>query len=127
MKKLSKILIILMVAIIAINSMSVVVNAGNTQTSSGPTAAIDDISADTSKAANASTDLKTVVGKFLGLVQIASAVLAVVLIAWFGFNYILQSPSKKPEYMNNFVPLIAGIILTFMAVSIAKLIFSILG
>lgn len=121
MKKLSKILVILMIAIMAISYMPIVVNAAG-----GPIDAISDIEADTDQATAASQDLKTMIGKFLGLVQIASAILAVVLIAWFGFNYILKSPSEKPKYMDNFIPLIAGIILTFMAISIAKLIFSIL-
>lgn len=70
------------------------------------------------------TGLQTIAGKVLGLIQIASAVAAVVLIAVFGFKFIMGSANEKADYQKSFIPLIVGVAVVFAASSIAKLLFS---
>ena len=65
--------------------------------------------------------------KVLGLIQVASAVLAVILIAVFGFKFILGSANEKADYQKSFIPLIVGIVVVFAATSIAKLLFGLMG
>lgn len=71
--------------------------------------------------------LQGMAGKVLGLIQAATAVLAVILIAVFGFKFVLGSAQEKADYQKSFIPLIVGVVVVFAAVSIAKLIFSITG
>lgn len=70
------------------------------------------------------TPLQEMAGKVLGLIQIASAVAAVILIAVFGFKFIMGSANEKADYQKSFVPLIVGVVVVFAATSIAKLLFS---
>ena len=69
--------------------------------------------------------LQTMAGKVIGAIQVVSVILAAVLIAVFGFKFILGSAQEKSDYMKSFIPLIIGVVVVFSAVSIAKLIFSI--
>lgn len=71
------------------------------------------------------SQLKAVVGRILGLMRIAAGLATVVLVAVFGFKFILGSPEGKADYMKSFVPLIVGCIVVFSALWIADLIFSI--
>lgn len=68
--------------------------------------------------------LQAMAGKVLGLIQIASAVAAVILIAVFGFKFIMGSANEKADYQKSFIPLIVGVVVVFAATSIAKLLFS---
>lgn len=71
--------------------------------------------------------LKNMANRVLGLIQAATAILAVILIAVFGFKFVLGSAQEKADYQKSFIPLIVGVVVVFAAVSIAKLIFSITG
>lgn len=81
---------------------------------------------------NASTDtgdisgLQTMASKVLGIIQTATAILAVILIAVFGFKFVLGSAQEKADYQKSFIPLIVGVVVVFAATSIAKMIFSII-
>lgn len=75
----------------------------------------------------AATDLTKIAGKVVGLIQIASAVAAVVLVAVFGFKFILGSANEKADYQKSFIPLIVGVVVVFAATSIAKLLFGIIA
>ena len=68
--------------------------------------------------------LQSMAGKILGLIQIASAVAAVILIAVFGFKFIMGSANEKADYQKSFIPLIVGVVVVFAASSIANLLFS---
>lgn len=68
--------------------------------------------------------LQTIANRILGLIQIASAVAAVVLIAVFGFKFIMGSANEKADYQKSFIPLIVGVVVVFATTSIAKLLFS---
>ena len=69
--------------------------------------------------------MEAMAGKVLGLIQVAAAILAVVLIAVFGFKFILGKKKKKADYQKSFIPLIVGLIVVFAATSIFKLLMGI--
>ena len=71
-------------------------------------------------------NLVTLAGKIIGLIQLASAVAAVVLVAVFGFKFIMGSANEKADYQKSFIPLIVGVVVVFSATTIAKLLFSLL-
>lgn len=70
------------------------------------------------------TDLTNMAGQILGLIQVAAAVATVVLVAVFGFKFIMGSANEKADYQKSFIPLIVGVVVVFAATSIAKLLFS---
>ena len=88
---------------------------------------IDGINKNTnfSSASEQASGLSTMAGKVIGLIQVASVVLAVILIAVFGFKFIMGSANEKADYQKSFIPLIVGLVVVFAATSIAKLIMSV--
>ena len=143
MLKVTKILAIILIAMMVIMACTPVVFAaggaqegdksGQQQDKSGqqdtgtkgPTAAdiAGQISANTSGAETAASGLTYIASRVLGLIQIASAIAAVVLVAVFGFKFIMASPEGKADYAKSFIPLIVGVVVVFSATSLAKLIF----
>ena len=69
--------------------------------------------------------LTNMASKVIALIQVASIILAVILIAVFGFKFIMGSANEKADYQKSFIPLIVGLVVVFAATSIAKLIMSI--
>ena len=72
-----------------------------------------------------SSNLTKMAWKVISLIQVASVILAVILIAVFGFKFIMGSANEKADYQKSFIPLIVGLVVVFAATSIAKLIMSI--
>lgn len=68
--------------------------------------------------------IETIAGRILGLIRAASGIAAVVLIAVFGFKFIMGSANEKADYQKSFIPLIVGVVVVFAATSIADLLFS---
>ena len=66
--------------------------------------------------------LQTVVGRLLGFLRIASGLVAILMIAITGFNYIVGTPDVKDEMKKKMLPIIIGLILVFGAVSVATFI-----
>ena len=66
--------------------------------------------------------LQKVVGRLLGFLRIASGLVAILMIAITGFNYIVGTPDVKDEMKKKMLPIIIGLILVFGAVSIATFI-----
>lgn len=64
--------------------------------------------------------LQGVIGKLLGFLQVASGLLAVIVIAFIGFNYIIATPQMKDELKSKGLPILVGLVLVFGATSIAK-------
>ena len=95
-----------------------------------PSDIVTDIGTEITNAGNTSTDaakdLTKLAGKVINLIQIASAVAAVVLVAVFGFKFILGRATEKVEYQKSFIPLIVGVVVVFAATSIAKLLFGLI-
>ena len=79
-----------------------------------------------SDAANDAKGITALAGKVIGLIQVASAIAAVILVAVFGFKFIMGSAEQKSDYQKSFIPLIVGVIVVFSATSIAKLLFGLL-
>ena len=71
--------------------------------------------------------IETIAGRILGLIQAVSGIAAVVLIAVFGFKFIMGSANEKADYQKSFIPLIVGVVVVFAATSIAKLLFGLMG
>ena len=74
-----------------------------------------------------SSGMKSIAGRVLGLLQIVSAILAVILIAYLGFNMVLGSANEKADVQKQFIPLIIGVTIVFAATSIANLLLGIMG
>lgn len=73
------------------------------------------------------SDLAGVIGIILGFLQIASAVTAVIMIAFLGFELITAMPNTREEIKKKMFPMIIGIMLVFGATSIATFIVRITG
>lgn len=71
--------------------------------------------------------MKNIAGRVLGLLQIVSAILAVILIAYLGFKMVLGSANEKADVQKQFIPLIIGVTIVFAATSIANLLLGIMG
>ncbi len=71
--------------------------------------------------------MKSIASRVLGLLQILSAILAVILIAYLGFKMLLGSANEKADVQKQFIPLIIGVVIVFAATSIAKLLLGIMG
>lgn len=115
--KTLKIVITLIMAIFTVASFGQVVLAADSAASiaGGITPNTEGIDA---------SSIQGMAGKVLGLIQIASAVFAVILIAVFGFKFIMGSANEKAEYQKSFIPLIVGVVVVFAATSIANLLFT---
>lgn len=74
-----------------------------------------------------SNGMKSIAGRVLGLLQIVSAILAVILIAYLGFKMVLGSSNEKADVQKQFIPLIIGVTIVFAATSIANLLLGIMG
>lgn len=116
--KAFKIVATILMAIVTVVSFSQVALASASTIADGINADLTNINA---------APLTNMAGKVLGLIQVASAVLAVILIAVFGFKFILGSANEKADYQKSFIPLIVGIVVVFAATSIAKLLFGLMG
>ena len=101
--------------------------ADNTSSGKNASGVIADINTNTSfsSASAQAGELSKIAGKVIGLIQVASVVLAVILIAVFGFKFIMGSANEKADYQKSFIPLIVGLVVVFAATSIAKVIMSI--
>ena len=74
-----------------------------------------------------SNGMKSIAGRVLGLLQIVSAILAVILIAYLGFKMVLGSANEKADVQKQFIPLIIGVTIVFAATSIANLLLGIMS
>ena len=74
-----------------------------------------------------SQGMKTIAGRVLGLLQIVSAILAVILVAYLGFKMVLGSANEKADVQKQFIPLIIGVTIVFAATSIANLLLGIMS
>ncbi len=69
-----------------------------------------------------SSGIRSTIQKLLGFLQVASGLVAVVVIAITGFNYIVAAPDVKKELKDKMLPMLIGLVLVFGAASIAKFI-----
>ena len=69
--------------------------------------------------------LQNMASRVISLIQVASIILAVILIAVFGFKFIMGSANEKADYQKSFIPLIVGLVVVFAATSIAQVIMTV--
>lgn len=123
MKKSLKIVAILLMTILMVATCAQFTYAANDSLSN----IVGEIDNKVSLEGAESEGLVNIAGRVLSLIQIASAVAAVVLVAVFGFKFIMGSAQEKADYQKSFIPLIVGVVVVFSATSIAKLLFSLIG
>lgn len=119
MKKSLKIFAVVLIAILVVFSVSTSSYADSAKD------VIGGINADTSGIN--SQGMKTIAGRVLGLLQIVSAILAVILVAYLGFKMVLGSTNEKADVQKQFIPLIIGVTIVFAATSIANLLLGIMS
>lgn len=119
MKKSLKIFAVVLIAILVVFSVSTSSYADSAKD------VIGGINADTSGIN--SQGMKTIAGRVLGLLQIVSAILAVILVAYLGFKMVLGSANEKADVQKQFIPLIIGVTIVFAATSIANLLLGIMS
>lgn len=120
MKILSKILMILMIAIciFAILPQNMVC-AEDAVDASGALSAIN-TSITTNGKVEGTSGLSELAARVVVFLQVASGIAAVIMIAVTGFRYIIETPEVKGELKKNMFPIIVGMILVFFALSIAN-------
>lgn len=119
MKKSLKIFAVVLIAMLVVFSVSTSSYADSAKD------VIGGIKADTSGIN--SQGMKTIAGRVLGLLQIVSAILAVILVAYLGFKMVLGSANEKADVQKQFIPLIIGVTIVFAATSIANLLLGIMS
>lgn len=119
MKKSLKIFAVVLIAILVVFSVSTSSYADSAKD------VIGGINADTSGIN--SQGMKAIAGRVLGLLQIVSAILAVILVAYLGFKMVLGSANEKADVQKQFIPLIIGVTIVFAATSIANLLLGIMS
>ena len=119
MKKSLKIFAVVLIAMLVVFSVSTSSYADSAKD------VIGGINADTSGIN--SQGMKTIAGRVLGLLQIVSAILAVILLAYLGFKMVLGSANEKADVQKQFIPLIIGVTIVFAATSIANLLLGIMS
>jgi type IV secretory pathway VirB2 component (pilin) len=125
MKTMYKVFAILMIAVSMFVIMPNNTSFAADTAGKGAQGAIDNISVSEPTAATAG--LAGTIGKLLGFLQVASGLVAVLMIAIVGFNYIVSTPEVKDEMKKKLLPIIIGIVLVFGATSIAKFLIGVAG
>ena len=95
MKKSLKIFAVVLIAMLVVFSVSTSSYADSAKD------VIGGINADTSGIN--SQGMKTIAGRVLGLLQIVSAILAVILVAYLGFKMVLGSANEKADVQKQFI------------------------
>lgn len=119
MKKSLKIFAVVLIAMLVVFSVSTSSYADSAKD------VIGGINANTSGIN--SQGMKNIAGRVLGLLQIVSAILAVILVAYLGFKMVLGSANEKADVQKQFIPLIIGVTIVFAATSIANLLLGIMS
>ena len=123
MNKTLKIAMIIAMMIAVIFSFSGIIFAANADATDA-TGVIGGIQPGVDKAGDYS-GLQNMATRVISLIQVASIILAVILIAVFGFKFIMGSANEKADYQKSFIPLIVGLVVVFATTSIAKLIMTV--
>ncbi len=115
-KKTMKILAFVVTLFMVIAMMSSVVNAasGVNLTPSQITANID---------SNSQTQITSVGGKIVGIIQVIGIVIAVVVIMVVGIKYMMGSVEEKAEYKKTMMPYIIGAVLIFAGSTLANVVY----
>ena len=118
MKKTTKILSTILMAVMMLSIVSTNVLAAGGGTPLTPGGVMNNADYNMSD-----TTLVQKAGKVIGMIRNISVIAAVIIIMVLGVKYMLGSVEEKAEYKKSFMPLIIGIILVVAAASIAAFIF----
>ncbi len=121
MKKLQKISMILVIAIIAMLVLGVVFQS--TSFAADPISIMNEVNGNAN--VGETKGITDVASRILTFLQIISGVFAIIMIAVVGFRYIIETPDVKKELKGQMLPIIVGILLVFFATSIAKFLINI--
>lgn len=72
---------------------------------------------------SSTTELQSIGGKLLGVLQAVGVILAVIILTVIGIKYMMGSAEEKAEYKKTMMPYIIGAIIVFAAPTIANLIY----
>ena len=120
MKKLSKLLSIIVLALMLLTITSNIVLAKNE--TKAATTGIDPSNVQPSYAD--SSKVTAIGGKIVGFIQLIGSVAAVAVLAILGIKYMMGSTEEKAEYKKTLMPYLIGAILIFGAVNIASAVYS---
>lgn len=109
MKKVSKIISILMIAMMMISIVTPVFAS---------TEILNNLSPDT----NETGTISKLGNQALGIAQIVCTVLAVIVLMFVGIKYMMGSAAEKAEYKKTLIPYLVGAVLLFAASGILRLI-----
>ena len=142
MKTVSRVLLILMVAVCIFSIMPQNISMGANEReadshgattdsriggASSAQAALAGLESKTSNADVNTEGMQKIIANLLKFLQIASGLVAVLMIAIVGFNYIIGTPDVKNEMKTKMLPIIIGLILVFGAASIGRFILGAVG
>lgn len=113
MKTIQKILLVLLIAMTVFAVMPQNVFASQVEN------AIKEVNPDDVNV-QGTGDFADVVSNILAFLQVASGLVAVIMIAYTGFRYIVETPEMKEKLKKDMIPIVVGILLVFFAVSIAN-------
>lgn len=127
--KIITILLMTMVVVLSTNTQMVFATGGESGTkkegASSATSVLEDIKTNIESEEVKGTDgLTKMAGSVIALIRVASAVAAVILVAVFGFKFIMGSANEKADYQKSFIPLIVGIVVVFSSTYIAEVLFT---
>ena len=66
--------------------------------------------------------IKTVISTILGMIRLLTGLLSIVVIAYTGFEMVVETPEGKKKVKEKMVPIVVGVVLVFMASTIASFI-----
>ena len=72
------------------------------------------------------SEIQTLGGKILGIVQTVGVVLSVLILSVLGIKYMMGSAEEKAEYKKTFIPYIVGAVLVFLAPTIANMVYQLI-
>lgn len=117
--KLSKILSIVMVAVMLVATLSNVAFAENTT--------IGGVTVNPDLTTNAGNKVGTMGNQFLNIIRTVGTIAAVITLIILGIKYMMGSAEEKAEYKKTLTPYIIGAILVLAAVNIVNWIFNAAG
>lgn len=115
-KKTMKILAFVVTLFMVIAMMSSVVNAASVVNLT-PNQIKPDIDP------NSQTQITSVGGKIVGIIQVVGIVIAVVVIMVVGIKYMMGSVEEKAEYKKTMMPYIIGAVLIFAGSTLANVVY----
>ena len=66
-----------------------------------------------------------IIAKLLGLLRLLTGLLSIIVIAYTGFELVTETPEAKKKIKEKMIPIVTGVVLVFMATTIASFIIGI--